>query len=268
MLMMVNQQARRIMLTFIHISDTHIHPQDSYSQPYAEGSPTAGARKLVAALNALPFPIDFVLHTGDVAYDPVPDAYHTCVEILSEIKYPVYYAAGNHDDSSALQSIVMKQDPLPQLHHTFEVNGVQIAIVDSNGGATPPAGYMTESQLTWLSSICAADDRRPLVIATHHNPQTGFTPWLDDFMGIQNTDAFHQAILPARHRLRGVFFGHVHQNLDMYKDGILYASTLSSWSQFMSYPGMDETQKDAGAYPGFSLVHITQDQTFIRRYRF
>ncbi|PJF23463.1 MAG: hypothetical protein CUN56_00810 [Phototrophicales bacterium] len=257
------------MLTFAHISDTHIHPDETYSMPYAEGYPTVGARQLIQAINALPFPLDFVLHTGDVAYDPDPDAYHTCADLFSTLKPPIYYLAGNHDDSSALQTILMKHEQvMPQLHYTVEVNGVQIALVDSNGPAQPPAGYMTKAQLNWLAEICAADDPRPLIIATHHNPQVGFIPWLDDYMSIQNSNDFHQAILPAKHRLRGVFFGHVHQNLDVYRDGILYASTVSSWSQFLAYPGLSQTTKDTGAERGFSVVTITQDQTFIRRYRF
>ncbi|MBC7871067.1 MAG: metallophosphoesterase [Chitinophagaceae bacterium] len=255
--------------TFIHISDTHINDDPSYSRDYADSHPLAGARALVRELNQLPFTPDFVLHTGDVAFDPHAEAYLTALEVLSEIKYPVYYVAGNHDDSPTLQRLMLHRDePQPALHYAFEVNGVQIICVDSNGPIDPPAGLMTKSELEWLSGLCSAEDDRPLLIAVHHNVLPVGIPWLDQYMGIRNGEAFHKAILPARDRLRGVFFGHVHQNLDIVRDGILYSSTLSSWTQFQAFPGMSQTTPDRGAEPGYSIVTVTEDQTFIRRCRY
>ncbi len=257
-------------LHFVHISDTHIHPDPTFTGNHADYAPIAGARALVEQINALPFSPDFVLHTGDVAYNPEPELYEATREVLGKIKYPVYYIAGNHDDSAKLQSALMGRNAdeiVTPLHYEFEVKGFQFAIVDSNGPAEVPRGFMTDEQLEWLERICSADDNRPLVIATHHNPQVGI-PWLDDFMGIQNTGAFHNVIKQARGRLRGVFFGHVHQNIEIYREGVLYSSVLSSWCQFQAYPGLVETADDQHAEPGFNVVSLTDNQTFIRHYRF
>lgn len=256
-------------LTFIHISDTHINPDTQYIKDYAQVTPLVGARALVEELNRLPFTPDFVLHTGDVAFDPIPDVYTTCLDILAGIRVPVYYVAGNHDDAPSLQRIMLgRVDPLPTLHYAFEVNGVQIVCVDSNGPADPPAGFVSRDQLEWLHGLCNADDERPMVIAVHHNVLPVNIPWLDGFMRMRNGEAFHEAILPARDRIRGVFYGHVHQNLDTVRDGILYSSTLSSWCQFQAFPGMTTTTPDWGAEPGYSIVTVTDEQTFIRRCRF
>jgi Icc protein len=165
-------------------------------------------------------------------------------------------------------TLIHSGEPALQVHYTFEVNGVLFAIVDSNGASKPPAGHFTEAQLSWIRNICLADDPRPLVIATHHNVLPVGVPWLDEYMGVTNWEDFHQAILPAKRRIRGVFFGHVHQNMDIVRDGILYASTLSSWVQFLSYPTLNKTTADPSAEPGFSLVMVSAQQTFIRRYRF
>jgi 3',5'-cyclic-AMP phosphodiesterase len=260
----------KTLLTFIHISDTHIHQNPDYNNDYADITPHIGARALVKHLNDLAFTPDFVLHTGDVAYNPDPDAYVTCKAILGQINYPVYYVVGNHDESNSLKQYLqppaLQQQPKP--YFDFEINGVQIIFVDSNGPAEPPAGYITEEQLTWLNQLCSADDDRPLIIAAHHNPLSVGIPWLDEFMAVVNGDQLHAAILPARERLRGVFFGHVHQNIDILRDGILYSSAASSWVQFDTYPGVSETTPDQGAEPGYSIVTITAKQTFIRRCRF
>ncbi len=225
---------------------------------------------MIDLINDLPFHVDFVLHTGDVVFDPHPEPYEAAKTLFSRLKYPIYYLNGNHDHRDYLQKILLgKAEAANPFDYEFEVNGVQIVCVDSNGPeAVPPSGHVTDAQLTWLQGICSAADPRPLVIATHHNMLPTGIPWLDNYMRTANGEQFHQAILPARARLRGVFFGHVHQNLDIYQDGILYCSTLSSWTQLMAYPGMDDTIRDETAQPGFSLVHITAQQTFIRRYRF
>jgi hypothetical protein len=87
-------------------------------------------------------------------------------------------------------------------------------------------------------------------------------------MRITNGEALHQVLLQGKERLRGVFFGHVHQSISMYRDGILYTSALSSWSQYHAWPGQVETVRDEGAEPGFNVVSLTHDQTYIRPYRF
>jgi hypothetical protein len=87
-------------------------------------------------------------------------------------------------------------------------------------------------------------------------------------MALQNGERLHAILLKAHARLRGVFFGHIHQNVDIYRDGILYSSVLSSWYQLHSYPGQEKTNVDVAAEPGFNIVTVTSTQTFIRRHRF
>ena len=258
------------LLTFVHIGDTHIHSDPAYTLDYAEITPFAGAKALVEHLNNLPFTPDLVLHTGDVAYYPDPEAYTTCKEILGKIKYPTYYVVGNHDDGIALCRYLQPKQAnfQPRTYGDFEINGVQIVFLDSNGPVEPPAGYMVEEQIAWLRKICSARDSRPLIIAVHHNLLPVGIPWLDTYMRTANGEQVHAAILPARDRLRGVFFGHLHQNVDVMQDGILYSSVASSWFQLEAYPGLIETTPDRGAELGYSVVTITAQQTFIRRCRF
>ncbi len=258
-------------LRFVHISDTHISSNPAYGQEHWKVGHTArhGAEALVTQLNNLPFEPDFILHTGDVAFDPDPSAYEAAREILGQIPYSVYYLAGNHDYPAELQSrMTNRTEVISPFYYTFEVNGVQIVCLDSNGPAEPPRGFVTEEQIGWLDNICSTPDSRPLIVAVHHNILPVGVPWLDEYMGTINGEAVHQALMPARERLRGVFFGHVHQNLDMYRDGILYTSVNSSWVQFHAWPGQDKTTEDEAADPGFSVVTLTPQQTYIRRCRF
>jgi len=264
-----------ILLRFVHISDTHLSPDPNYT--YTDRTiplSMPGAKALVQQVNNLPFTPDFVMHTGDVAYDPDPAAYQTAREILGHIKYPTYYLTGNHDDPSTLQRIMLQREqPLSPFCYEFEINGVQIICLDTQSavkqaGIKDPAGWMDDAQLAWLDKLVTVNGARPLLVMMHHNPLKVGVPWFDNFMALQNGEPLHASLLKARARLRGVFFGHIHQNVDIYRDGILYSSVLSSWYQLHSYPGQDKTWVDDYAEPGFNVVTVTRDQTFIRRHRF
>lgn len=258
------------LLQFVHVSDTHLSYDPEYNYRYDYPS-QRGAEALVEQLNKLPFQPDFVLHTGDVVYDPDPDprTYQIAREMMGRIPYPMYYLAGNHDDGEALQRVLLGQsEVLKPFYYSFEASGVQVVCLDSNGPVKPPRGFISKEQLNWLDQICRAQDERPLIVAVHHNPIATGVPWLDDYMGLGNGEDLHQILMPARERLRGVFHGRVHQNVEVIRDGILYSSVLSSWCQFHAWPGQIDTIHDAGAEPGFNVVTITQDRTFIRRCRF
>lgn len=261
------------LLKFVHISDTHLTPDMSYIKDYARFTPLTGYQAMVESINALPFTPDFILHTGDVAYDPEPEIYDFIRTELDALKAPVIAIAGNHDHQHALQRSVMDvpEDQLQaNYHHELELNGVQILLVDSNAPERLPAGRVPDEQLDWLRERCTADDPRPLVVAVHHNVLPVGVPWLDDWMRMTNGTDFHAAVKPAAARMRGVFHGHIHQNIDTYADGVLYSAASSSWSQFMSYPipENDRISPDFITPPGYSVVTVTEQRTYIRRHTF
>lgn len=260
-------------IRFIHLSDTHLINDPNYRTPYSDYSPLAGYEALVRTIRALPFRADFILHTGDVAYDPVPEVYPWVREMLTQLDLPIYYVAGNHDHQTALQTQLMQRPTeaiQTNLHYNTEIHGVQLIVIDSNGEVAPPRGRIPDEQLAWLDQQLSAADERPLIVATHHNPVRVHNKWLDDFMGIINGDELHRVLLKARYRLRGVFHGHVHQGLEVLQDGILYSTVPAPWCQFHAYPLWDsiETYADRDLQAGFNVVSITTQQTFIRRYGF
>jgi Icc protein len=256
------------LLRLVHISDTHINPDTTYTQ-HGAPTPIVGAQALVDAMNALPFQPDFVLHTGDVVYDPYPEAYIAAKNVLGQLKAPVYYLAGNHDDSASLQrSLLGRSEATVTQYLTYEteINGVQLVVMDSNGPAEVPTGNVPDEQLAWLESLVMAEDTRPLLVAIHHNLMPLGAPWLDDWMRTNNGEAVHYLLKQAGPRLQAVLHGHIHQNTLASYDGVLYISAASSWLQFMSYPSPDNTEVlvDHAAQPGFNVVHLTTEGISVR----
>ena len=260
-----------VQLRFVHLSDTHISADPTYNYESLPVTPAVGARRLVEAVNALPFRPDFILHTGDVAADPNEADYVLAREIFAPLRAPIYYLPGNHDGTALLQRVMLGRAPTTPYDYEFEVKGVQILCIDSNQpvDADMPYSRLHDSQLEWLLARFTADDPRPLVVATHHNVLPVASPWLDDYMRMQNGEAFHRALLPARHRLLGVLHGHIHQNIQIVRDGIVYLSAASSWYQLDSYSGQTETVHAPTAQPGFNVVTITDTpQMFVRQYAY
>lgn len=261
------------MLTFVHISDTHLHIDRAFSTDWGPYPPYIGAQALVKAINNLPFVPDFILHTGDVAFDPFPNVYTQIQKLMDQLKAPVYYLVGNHDDAEQMQRELLNSETVqPELYYERSINGVQMVCLDSNCLENPEhhTGLISDEQLEWLDAICSQPDDRPLIVAVHHNPILMGVPWLDQTMVLENGEQFHKILLKAQSRLRGVFFGHIHQNIDVYRDGILYTSVGSPWVQFESFPIPENTAvtTDFSALPGFNVVNITPERTLIRRHHY
>ncbi len=266
-------------LHFVHVSDTHLlHPsqQKDFSGispdlalyveqiqalPY---SPTHALEALIREVNALPFAVDFVLHTGDVSAE-VDSDYEFIAGLLEQIRWPQIYLPGNHDHSEGVEQWLSRRAAGPVCE--YKVKGVQIVCLDSARYGANHAGWLDDAQLETLRRICTADDDRPLIVATHHHPIPVDVPWLDA-LSLRNGAALHEVLLMAHQRLRGVFFGHIHHSIDIVRDGILYSAAPSAAYQFVAWPGQEQAALDLAEDPGFNVVTVTAEQTFVRHHRY
>lgn len=259
------------LLTFVQISDTHLHTDPAYTGEFTTVLPRPGVEAMIQQINKLPFEVDFVLHTGDIMTDPLePCEYELAREVFSSLRFPIRYLAGNHDRAEAIQQVLMKRAPAeitPHLDYEFAMNGVQFICLDSSiSDPDIHHGHLETEQLDWLNSRLSKSDTRPLVVAVHHHPIPLHAPWLDPII-LDNGLALHEILLSARHRLRGVFYGHIHENTVIVRDGISYYSVLSGWFQTRTWYGQDTPHNDPMYFPGFNVVTLTTSDTFIRQYR-
>lgn len=262
---------------FVHISDTHIGPTVDYS--LRGHFPLPCAQRAVEIINELPQRPDFVIHTGDVVTDPDPAAYRLAAETFARLNVPIYYVNGNHDTASGIRRHLPmgpKEDAagahepgnLGPLSYTFEVKGYRFLVLDAKGpAAIDPQGMLPDSQLE-LAAQEAQEEGPPLTLFVHFPVQPLNSFWMDNNMLITNGQALHQSLLPACGRLRGVFHGHVHQHMQTVRDGLLYASVASVFSQFGAWPGDIETYFDTEHDPGFGFVHLQPRQTLIHQHTF
>jgi len=91
---------------------------------------------------------------------------------------------------------------------------------------------------------------------------------MDKNMLIVNGESLHQALRPAAGRLRGLFHGHVHQHMQTIRDGIVYVSVASVFSQFSAWPDDADVRHDPDHQPGFNFVHLLPEQTIVHQHTF
>jgi 3',5'-cyclic-AMP phosphodiesterase len=252
------------LLTFVHLSDTHLPGRTGLTNdgmPHAHGN----ARAVIAQINALPYHLDFVLLTGDVGHDPVRETdYLAARSTLSQLRPKLHVICGEHDRPKWLHHVVMGRVP-DTYYYTFEANGVQVACLDSTNGREEQ-GSLGDQQLAWLDKLATQPSDRPFVVAVHHHPVP--LGAASGEAGLTDGAAMHQILLKARYRLRCVLFGHIHEAVNVIRDGITYASAHSTWYQLRSWHGQEAPVKDMVHMPGFNVVTLLDNgDTFIRSYR-
>ncbi len=256
------------MLTFIHLSDTHI---TSDGAAFNGIDPVAHLRAFVAQVNTFPQRPDFVLHTGDISNDRGADSYRRAQAALADLAVPLYVVNGNHDDRALMRAMLGAPagpggDPAAPLDYTFEVRDERFLVLDAaSTHVRAPLGHLSEAQLA-LARAEATPDGPPLTVCVHYPPFRMGSPWLDDNMILTNGTALHAALLPARERLRGVFFGHLHRSCQITRDGIAYISGPSLAPGYEWRPWTQSPTSDEHFPPAYNVVQYNGDQVTVQQY--
>lgn len=256
---------------FAHISDTHFGPTRAYQRHGFTSYDSAV--ELVRILNNLPTKPDFVIHTGDVATDPSHEAYTLAAQVLRELQLPIYYVTGNHDASADLHRYLTfapheRVGSPAHNSYTFQVGDERFLVLDGRGpDEIDPHGQLGEDQFEAVSAELANYDNR-LTVFVHYPALPMNAPWMDNNMLLTNGERLHTLLVPARERIRGVFYGHIHQAMQTVRDGILYVAGASSFAQFAAWPADEMVRMDAVAQPGFGFVHLLPDQMIVHQHRF
>ncbi|MEZ4517297.1 MAG: metallophosphoesterase [Chloroflexota bacterium] len=259
-------------LYFVHISDSHIGPTADYQRHGHRALPCA--QRVVELINSLPTRPEFVIHTGDVVTAPHPDSYALAAEVFAALDVPIYYATGNHDTSRDIHTYLNLgdredfQSDEDVLSYAFECKGERFVALDGRApDGLDPHGLLSDAQLDVLRRE-ATPDGPPLTVITHFPALPLNSPWMDANMLMINGEEMHRTLLPARDRLRGVFYGHIHQARHSVRDGITYVAAASTVGQFTSWPTDERVVSDREAAAGYSFVQYVNGQVIVQHQTF
>ncbi len=264
--------SRRV-LHGIHLSDTHIGPSDDFS---VRGScPRERLDRMVKAILALDFEPDFVVHTGDVVNDPDPAAYDVAARALAPLtdRFPFWAAPGNHDDSALLTERIPLSPRTPlvedsdRLAYRFDLPGMRGYVLDANvPEPESPHGWLPENQLAALAAELDGDET-PFAVFVHYQPFPIQSAWIDEFLPLRNGDALHTLLREHDSaRIRGVFFGHLHRQVQLFRDGILYSGISSPVCEFTAGVNDEKVGWTANCPVTFHQLSFSNEGTVIKAF--
>ncbi len=175
-------------------------------------------------------PADLVLATGDLVHVPVPATYQRAFSLLASLGLPVYCLPGNHDERQMLESQIDGDlcRYVTHLHH----GGWYFVFIDSTIPGSE-GSHLSEERLQLLDALLSAAPDTHTLVCMHHQPVAMGSRWLDT-MALDNPEPFFDVI--DRHpQIRGILWGHVHQEFTGARNGVQLISTPSTCIQFMPH---------------------------------
>lgn len=194
------------------------------------------------------WPIDLFLLTGDLAHDRSPEAYRYLEQQLEAFEKPWFCLPGNHDDPKRLPRAV--GDETARIARTLRGSGWNLVLLDS----TVPGrdgGNLDAGQLELLEESLAAQRENPALICLHHQPVPVGSAWLDT-IALGNPDDFFR-ILDRHPQVRGVVWGHIHQEFSAVRNDVRLLASPSTCVQFL--PGSTDFAMDE-LTPGFRWLEL------------
>jgi len=261
-------------LEIIHISDTHFGPDQSLDIRGANSWKRACA--LVKAINGLPFQPDLIVHTGDVANDPDPNAYTLAQEVLSGLKAPIYYSTGNHDDVPMMRNALTLPEHRSLLPESSDqlcyqithpaAEGYELFVLD---GKVPPEdgphGVISKEQIEALAKLISGE--KPVAVFCHYPFSEIGSKWIDDYLLITNRDEVIAMLKDkAGDYLKGIFSGHLHRGLTLLKNGVLNSGVSSPACEFTAAPDDDLCDFIPGGPIPFNHVTLTSEAIWVKSY--
>nr|WP_274600152.1 phosphodiesterase [Halorhodospira abdelmalekii] len=176
-------------------------------------------------------PFDLTVITGDITHDEGAAVYEELAAELATLQSPVLIVPGNHDDPAAFLAAFGGRTQVGFIREQQLGSWRVIGLNSQVPGEV--AGRLGESQLNWLDERLQAERDRPTLIALHHAPVSVGTPWLDR-QQLEDGGAF-MACLGRHPQVRGVLFGHVHQEYaGRTEDGVWLLAAPAVSIQFKS----------------------------------
>lgn len=170
---------------------------------------------------------DLVLATGDLSQDESVESYAYLAEKFNHLNLPVAWIPGNHDDPQTMKENFRAGRIIPDKQ--ILLGNWQIVLLDSSiSGAVH--GRVSGAQLEFMRSALKGLPQQHALVCLHHPAIPCGSAWMDE-IGLVDAEQFRDAVC-QHNNVRGVLWGHVHQEADFQRDNIRWMSTPSTCVQF------------------------------------
>lgn len=195
--------------------------------------------------------VDLLLLTGDLVHEPLAEAYLALQNHLLDFPFPVYHLPGNHDDASLI-SRCLKGGNI-RSENVIRRGVWQIILLNSNAPVAS-GGRLDGLQLKFLDRVLTTHPDHYALICLHHHPVPIQSLWMDAMALVNPQQLFK--ILDSHPRVRGVVWGHIHQEFEAERRGVRLLGAPATSVQFV--PHCDHFQQD-NLGPGFRWLGLHLD---------
>lgn len=189
---------------FVQITDTHFGSGDNFAR----------GERVAEAVNRLPMPIEFVVHTGDITMERLddPQVMARTREVLGRFHPPLFTIPGNHDLVRERHAVLLPlyREWFGELVTTHWVKGVWVVNFYAEPAARdfPVPGY---DPLAALERALRQADGRPVLLFQHTPPVGGFFRNQIRAGWPPAQRARWEALVKA-YNVKAVFAGHFHKD--------------------------------------------------------
>ena len=168
---------------------------------------------------------DLLVALGDLAEDGSAEAYDHFHSLTGGLAGSTVWVRGNHDNFDNLEEERLSTFCQPELHfgpwHLIFLD----TVLEGRG-----EGRLEPSELERLEAFLESYLNGHILIFMHHQPVLVGSAFIDK-LALQNREIFLK-IVSGYQAVKGIVFGHVHQQLDMVYNGIRFLSVPSASMQF------------------------------------
>jgi Icc protein len=236
-------------LKVLQITDTHLF---AGSDGCLLGLNTEDSLKAVIAnVSEKHLPADLILATGDLVHDGSTAAYQRFFSLMNGFELPVYCLPGNHDEAQTLCEIPGKglcKYVDHAVHGDWHFIFLDSTIPGSEGA------HLRSETLQQLDTLLREAPETHTLVCLHHQPVAMGSRWLDT-MAVDNPREFFD-IIDRHQQVRGIVWGHVHQELVIRRRDVSLMSAPSTCIQFL--PGSAKFALDTAA-PGYRWLNLHPD---------
>ena len=235
-------------INLVQLTDTHLSANEDDS--LAGVNTTETLCHVIAALQRNENP-DLVVITGDLAETPDQQTYKKLALLSQGIDAPVFCLAGNHDDPAMMQELLNTGNV--STANFLSVGRWSIVLLNSHE-AGEHAGYLSAAELSALDTALQRSRDRYVLICLHHPPVNIQSLWMDS-MGLKNNNAMFQ-IVDRYRNVKGIIWGHIHQEFSRRRNGALLLGSPSTCVQFL--PRSERAAIDDKP-PAYRTLTLTDD---------
>jgi Icc protein len=196
--------------------------------------------------------IDLLLGTGDLSNHGSREAYQRLQGYFDQLPGADFWLPGNHDDRAQMESVANEAGGLSK---EIRISGWQIVMLDTQIPGEV-GGRLGEGELALLEDALrrAGDEGLYSLVCLHHQPVAIGCDWLDEQMVMDAGLLFE--VLDRYRGVRGVLWGHVHQQFDGQRNGVALMSSPSTCVQFA--PNSAHFRLD-DLPPGYRWLELEED---------